>query len=74
MKAPATSNSFNSDVLHSENHYRLSQEEVAKAVRRHQREHPSACIMNPAANPTKTAAEARDGRHTSPDLSKLGLR
>lgn len=30
-----------SDVLHSENHSRLTTEDIAKAVARHKREHPN---------------------------------
>ena len=34
-----TNTSFPNDVLHSENHSKLTEEEIAKAVARHNREH-----------------------------------
>lgn len=34
------------DVLHSDNHSRLTPEEIAKAMARHQREHPTAGAHN----------------------------
>jgi hypothetical protein len=37
-----TKTSTNSEVLHSENHSKLSAEEVAKAVARHNRDHSGA--------------------------------
>lgn len=40
MATPEKSNPVASDVLHSESHSRLTPEEIAKAVRHHQREHP----------------------------------
>ena len=40
MATPATPNSVTSDVLHIESQSRLSQEEIAKALARHRREHP----------------------------------
>jgi hypothetical protein len=42
-----------SDVLHSENHSKLSAEEVAKALARHNREHPSGRTERPAQRPKK---------------------
>ena len=54
MTTPATTSSpVPSDVLHSESHSRLSPEEIAKAVARHQREHPSQ-TANRAVKPQKT--------------------
>ena len=37
-----------SDVLHSENHSKLSAEEIAKAVQRHNRHHPQGAQNNAA--------------------------
>jgi len=37
-----TKTSVTSDVLHSSNHSKLSAEEIAKAVARHNRHHPGA--------------------------------
>ena len=36
------------DVLHSENHSKLTDEEIAKAVARHNKHHPEAKPQNPA--------------------------
>jgi hypothetical protein len=36
------------DVLHSENHSKLSDEEIAKAVARHNKHHPDAKAENAA--------------------------
>lgn len=36
---PEEPNPYKSDVLHSDEHSRLSAEEIAKAVARHKREH-----------------------------------
>jgi hypothetical protein len=41
-KAMATNPSPVSDVLHSENHSKLSTEEIAKALARHNKHHPKA--------------------------------
>jgi hypothetical protein len=41
MPDPEEPTSVISDVLHSENHKRLTVEEIAKAVERHKREHPN---------------------------------
>jgi hypothetical protein len=52
----ATNSGPLSEVLHSEQHSKLSAEEIAKAVARHNREHPAAKAVNaaPKANkPTK---------------------
>lgn len=55
MAIPATATpSTSNDVLHFENHSRLSAEEIAKAVARHQREHPNRRTANVAAEPQKT--------------------
>jgi hypothetical protein len=43
-----------SDVLHAEHHTQLSAEEVAKAVARHQREHPAHGGTSTAPKPQKT--------------------
>lgn len=45
---------YSSDVLHAEHQHKLSDEEIAKAVARHQREHPVRCGTNAAAKPQKT--------------------
>jgi len=42
----ATSSSPVTDVLHSENHSKLSAEEIAKAVERHNKKHPAAKAEN----------------------------
>lgn len=42
-----------SDVLHSENHSKLSAEEIAKAVARHNRHHMSAQTGNAPAKPKR---------------------
>ena len=44
---------FSSDVLHGDGHSKLSQEEIAKARARHQREHPGGRTKNAAAKPRK---------------------
>jgi len=54
MATQTTATSYNSDVLHIESHNRLSQEEIAKAVARHQREHPARAAMSAASKPQKT--------------------
>jgi hypothetical protein len=42
-----------SDVLHSEKHSKLTDEEIAKAVARHNRNHPAAKAENAAAKVNK---------------------
>ena len=42
-----------SDVLHSEGHSKLSAEEIAKAVARHNRHHPKGRPETPANKPKK---------------------
>lgn len=54
MENPTPTHPISSDVLHSTGHSRLSQEEIAKAVARHQREHPGGRTKNAAAKPQKT--------------------
>ena len=50
MTVPATATTTStSDILHFANHSRLSTESIAKAVARHQREHPSSHPMSTAA-------------------------
>jgi len=44
-----------SEVLHSENHQRLSSEEIAKAVARHNKHHSPAKAENAMANEKKAA-------------------
>lgn len=46
------------EVLHSENHSKLSAEEIAKAVARHNREH--------------SAKSAKNSKNASPKLKKGG--
>ena len=46
-------NAFSSDVLHGDGRSKLSQEEIAKAVARHQREHPGSRTKNAPAKPQK---------------------
>ena len=50
-----------SDVLHSENHYKLSAEEIAKAVARHNKNHSAAKAENAAAKTQNAAAKAKKG-------------
>jgi len=57
MEAQAVASCPSSEVLHSEDHKPLSQEVIAKAVARHQREHPCGHKMNAAANPPKTTPQ-----------------
>jgi hypothetical protein len=54
MEAQAATSSYSSDVLHPEAHKPLSQEIIAKAVARHQREHPCGQKMTAVPNPQKT--------------------
>lgn len=49
----ATNSSPLTDVLHSENHSKLSAEEVAKALARHNKNHSSAKAENAAAKANK---------------------
>jgi hypothetical protein len=44
----ATNTSPISEVLHSENHHKLSSEEIAKAVARHDKNHSAAKAENAA--------------------------
>ena len=50
----ATNTNLPNDVLHSENHSKLSAEQIAKAVARHNKDH-SAKAANVAAKATKNA-------------------
>lgn len=54
MSSSTTVSPCAGDVLHSEHHSNLSQEEIAKAIARHQREHPSIRTMSAATKPSKT--------------------
>jgi hypothetical protein len=49
----ATNSSPLTEVLHSENHSKLSSEEVAKALARHNKNHSAAKAENVAAKPNK---------------------
>ena len=53
METQPTRASFNDDyfVFHSRDHYMLVQEEIAKAVRQHEREHPSSEKMTTTPRP-----------------------
>jgi hypothetical protein len=50
-----------SDVLHSENHSKLSSEEIAKAVARHNKNHSVAKAENAAAKVQNASAKAKKG-------------
>lgn len=52
MPTPEKTNSVTEDVLHPQTHTRLSAEEIAKAVARHNREHPKGAVR--AQKPQKT--------------------
>ena len=54
MEKQAATSSHSSDVLQSEIHKPLSQEVIAKAVARHQREHPCGQKVTAAPNSQKT--------------------
>ena len=49
----ATNSSPSTDVLHSENHSKLSAEEIAKALARHNKHHSAAKAENAAKKATK---------------------
>jgi hypothetical protein len=49
----ATNSSPLTDVLHSENHSKLSSEEIAKALARHNKNHSAAKAENAAAKANK---------------------
>lgn len=51
-KTPATP--FSSDVLHGDGRSKLTREEIAKAIARHQREHPGSRAKNAPAKAQKT--------------------
>ncbi len=55
MTDPTPTNPISGDVLHSTGHSKLSQEEIAKARARHQREHPVSRTKNIQVKPQKTA-------------------
>ncbi len=56
-----TNTDLPTDVLHSENHYRLSAEEIAKAVARHNKNHSVAKAENAAVKAQNAAAKAKKG-------------
>ena len=56
-----TSTDLQTDVPHSENHYRLSAEEIAKAVARHNKNHSAAKAENAAAKAQNAAAKPKKG-------------
>jgi hypothetical protein len=47
MTIPGTSAPTTNDVLHSQNHSRLTTADIAKAVARHKREHPHQVVVPP---------------------------
>ena len=55
----ATNTDPQSDVLHSESHSRLSSEEIAKAVARHNKHHPADKAESIAAKPQTAQAKAK---------------
>ena len=57
----ATNTDPQSEVLHSENHSRLSSEEIAKAVARHNKNHPAAKQENGAAKAQNAPGKAKKG-------------
>jgi hypothetical protein len=57
--AMATNTDPQSDVLHPENHSRLSSEEIAKAVARHNKHHPAAKTESTAAKAQTAQAKAK---------------
>ena len=48
------------EVLHSEKHNKLSAEEIAKAVARHNKNHPPAKAENAAATASKVTKKIRN--------------
>jgi hypothetical protein len=50
----ATTSGPITDVLHNDKHSRLSDEEIAKAVARHNKHHPATKVENAAAKPNKS--------------------
>ena len=50
----ATTSGPITDVLHNDKHSRLSDEEIAKAVARHNKHHPSTKVENAGAKPNKS--------------------
>jgi len=57
----ATNTVPQSEVLHSENHSRLSSEDIAKAVARHNKNHSAAKAENAAAKAGNAPAKAKKG-------------
>lgn len=53
MNTPATANPVKTDVLQSDHHTHFSTQEIAKAVARHNREHPNQ-VVNRAPKQQKT--------------------
>lgn len=49
----ATNTNSVTDVLHSDNHSKLSAEQIAKAVARHNRDHSATPTDKPSAKPKK---------------------
>lgn len=54
MATQAITSPYSSDVLHAEHPAQLSEQEIAKALAHHQREHPAHCGMSTAPKPQKT--------------------
>jgi len=57
----ATDTDPQSEVLHSETHSRLSSEEIAKAVARHNKNHPMAKVESAQAKAQNAPAKAKRG-------------
>ena len=72
----ATNTNLLNDVLHSENHSKLSAEQIAKAVARHNKDHSAAKAANVAAKATKSAKKYRQRPvgDEGPSRSRLGFR
>jgi hypothetical protein len=57
----ATNSDPQSEVLHPATHSKLSSEEIAKAVARHNKNHPAAKAKDAAAKAPNTPAKAKKG-------------
>jgi hypothetical protein len=56
-----TTNDVQDDVLHNESHSKLSDEEIAKAVARHNKHHPDAKAQKQPPPKTKRAGGEKSG-------------
>jgi hypothetical protein len=59
--AMATNTDPQSEVLHSETHSRLSSEEIARAVARHNKNHPMAKVESAPADAQNAPVKAKKG-------------